>query len=85
MVKWPIGSNLAQVWGRGIHGLPTLFSLYINDLAVAIKGLNIWVKLGNELVSILLYADDMVLLSESENDMKTLLSTVDLWCKRWES
>ena len=48
---------------------PTLFSLYINDLAVAIKGLNIGVKLGNELVSILLYADDMVLLSESEADI----------------
>ena len=44
----------------------TLFNLFINNLDSQIKGLHCGIKIGIEQVSILLYADDIVLLSDSE-------------------
>ncbi len=41
---------------------PTFFSIFINDLATGIKDMNIGVPIGDEQISILLYADDIVLL-----------------------
>ena len=34
-------------------------------------------------VSNLLYADDIVLLAESENDIQQMLHVVYTWCKKW--
>jgi hypothetical protein len=45
---------------------PGLFNLYINDLACKIKSLNKGVKLQNENISLFMYADDIVLISEKE-------------------
>ena len=46
---------------------PTLFSIFINDLATEIKESNIGVILEEGLlINILLYADDIVLLAETE-------------------
>ncbi len=42
------------------------FSLFINDLAAGVKSTDIAVPLRGTLLSILLYADDIVLLTESE-------------------
>ena len=43
------------------------FSLFLNDLATGIKSLQCGVNLGDDfLVSILLYADDIVLIADSE-------------------
>ena len=48
---------------------PTLFAIYINDLAEEIKDSGIGVKIDDDLiVSCLLYADDIVLLADSETD-----------------
>ena len=49
---------------------PTLFAVYINDLANQIKPLNCGVTCGSEQVSILLYADDIILLAETEGMCK---------------
>ena len=63
---------------------PTLFAIFINDLALEIKNSNIGVKLEeNLLVIILLYADDIVLLAENEEDLQSLLFIVECWCKKW--
>ena len=35
------------------------------------------------LINILLYADDIVLLAETEEDMQSLLFMVECWCKKW--
>ena len=48
---------------------PILFSLYINDLAQEIKQLDCGVDNGDCKLSILLYADDIVILAESETDL----------------
>ena len=63
---------------------PTLFAIFINDLAIEIKKSNIGVILEeNMVVNILLYADDIVLLAEKEQDLQSLLFIVENWCKKW--
>ena len=64
---------------------PTLFSIFINDLATEIKASNIGVILEEGLlINILLYADDIVLLAENEEDLQSLLFIVECWCKKWQ-
>ena len=62
---------------------PTLFSLFINDLAKEIKAAGYGISVGNDKVPILLYADDIVLLSESEDEMQNMLNIVYAWCRKW--
>ena len=62
---------------------PTLFSLYINDLAVEIKNSDVGIHLDNITLGILLYADDIALLAESEDDLQYLLNLLKTWCHRW--
>ena len=71
---------------------PTLFAIYINDLAKEIKNSGVGVGLnidGSEsnietsLLSILLYADDIVLFAETELDLQFLLNIVEIWCEKW--
>jgi hypothetical protein len=63
---------------------PTLFAIFINDLAIEIKNSNIGIILEEGLlINILLYADDIVLLAENEEDLQSLLFIVECWCKKW--
>lgn len=62
---------------------PTLFSLYINDLAQEIKNLNLGVNINGRLLSILLYADDMVLIATCEKDLQEMLNAMNIWCSKW--
>lgn len=62
---------------------PGLFSLFINDLALEIKHLNLGIHLGSVTVGILLYADDVALLAESVEDLQTMLNVLHNWCCRW--
>ena len=53
----------------------TLFALFINDLVPEINGFRWGVTMSNELtLSILLYADDVVLISETEDGLQTMLN-----------
>jgi hypothetical protein len=49
---------------------PTLFALFINDLAHRIKELGLGVQFGESNISILLNADDIVLLAENEENLQ---------------
>ena len=63
---------------------PTLFAIFINDLASEIKNSNIGLILNETLtINILLYADDIVLLAKNEEDLQDLLFIVEGWCKKW--
>ena len=62
---------------------PTLFALFINDLALDIKNLNCGVRYGDLDISILLYADDVVLISETEENLQQMLNMVSEWCRKW--
>ena len=63
---------------------PTLFSCFINDLATEIKALNIGIPDQESFINVMLYADDVVILSENKEDMQTMLNVVDNWCNTWE-
>ena len=39
--------------------------------------------MGEEKLSMLLYADDIVLVAHNEQEMPTLLDKLHDWCKRW--
>ena len=63
---------------------PTLFAIFINDLAMEIKALDLGVPIQNyENVSILLFADDIVLISESQENLQTMMNTAGDWSNRW--
>jgi hypothetical protein len=61
----------------------TLFSVYVNDLIYEIKSENHGVKYGELNVSILCYADDIILLSETEDGLQSMLNTLHSWCVKW--
>ena len=70
---------------------PTLFAIFINNLASEIKSSGVGLKLDIEdiagnieitLLNILLYADDIVLFAENEADLQFLLNIVEIWCEK---
>ena len=60
---------------------PILFSLFINELAVGVNNLNLGIDIGGKKLSILLYVDDIVLMSESEGNLQKILDYCHKWCK----
>ena len=69
---------------KGDNLAPTLFAIFVNDIAADINGLNLGVPiLNDERLSILKYADDIVLLAESAEDLQTMLNELSKWTKRW--
>ena len=69
---------------QGDNMAPTLFAIFINDLTADINSLHCGVKLGeNTDVSILLYADDIVLIADSERNLQQQLSKLHEWSSKW--
>ena len=62
---------------------PILFSMFLNDLATGIKDLNCGIEINDINLSILLYADDIVLIAPSESALQTMLNFVSEWCRKW--
>ena len=62
---------------------PTLFNIFINDLSTELYSLRIGITLGDDRISHLLYADDLTLMAENENDLQTLINCVENWCNKW--
>ena len=69
---------------QGDNLSPTCFSTYLNGLLCELKNSKIGVKLGNETVNVLAYADDLVLLAETATDMQKLLDITNNWCNNWK-
>ena len=63
---------------------PTLFNIFINDLAENIKELNLGIKIGDLNLSILLYADVIAHIAENDKDLHTMLNYVEQWCNKWK-
>ena len=68
---------------QGCNLSPTLFSVFANDLVREVNDLDLGVSMGESRVSLLLYADDIALVANSEEDLQTMLNTLHEWCRRW--
>ena len=62
---------------------PTLFAIFANDLVKEINDLDLGISVAEANVSILMYADDIVLVSNNEEKLQIMLNTLHDWCKRW--
>ena len=60
---------------------PTLFNLYTEELAVRIKQSNMGVRIGEDKLGLLMYADDMVILAESTGELQNILEIVESYGK----
>ncbi len=61
------------------HGdtlFPTLFGIVINNIIYEVNNLNICINIANRQLSILLYSDDIVLVSDTDNGLQTMLNNV---------
>ena len=80
LTDWfPVSSGVRQ----GDSSSPTIFAFFINDLISGLHNLNMGVTFGENKLCCLTYADDVLLLAESENDMQELLNFVNDWCRKW--
>ncbi len=41
------------------------------------------VRIRNELISILAFADDIVILTNTEEELQKMLKCIENWCKKW--
>jgi hypothetical protein len=62
---------------------PLLFNIFINGIVEKVKSMGIGARVGEEKVAILLSADDMVLITESEAELRELMRAVKEYCKKW--
>ena len=58
---------------------PLLFNLYIDDLVRDMNLLNIGIDSDGEKLCILLYADDVILIADTEADLQSLLNCLYDW------
>ena len=68
---------------QGENLAPTLFALFINDLAAEINNLGRGVDIDNRCVSIILYVDDIVFIAETEEHLPQMLDTLHGWTRDW--
>ena len=63
---------------------PTLFNIYINDLAICLNNSRKGIKLNENLeVTSLFYADDLVIMAETTDNLQSLLNILHQWCQQW--
>ena len=61
---------------------PLLFSLYINGIVEKLRKAKVDVRCGEEQVPALLFAHDMVILAEGEEDLRRGLGILEEWCSK---
>ena len=62
---------------------PTLFSIFINDLAQELHGSSKGIDIISCRIPILMYADDIVILTNNLQDAQYQMDIVSRWCERW--
>ena len=62
---------------------PLFFNMYLNDLAVILNMSDRGVLVGDKKIPLLLYADDIVLLGDTEQDLQDMLDIAEEWTRVW--
>ena len=83
-------NNMSSDWFETTSGVkqgdslsPTLFGIYINDLVNELNQHNLGINIGSMNISILLFADDIVLVADSEYKLQEMLNVVNQWCSKY--
>ena len=74
--------NVEQGVRQGDSLSATLFCLYINDIVDTLNEC-IGIRVNDVKITCLLYADDIVLISENEKDLQNMLKKLETWCYNW--
>jgi hypothetical protein len=64
---------------------PLLFLIFINTLALEINKHKLGIQVQHRNISLLLFADDIVLLAESADKLQQMLNQVFYFCSKWRS
>ena len=59
---------------------PLLFNIFLADLAKELSSLNDKLRMGNEGINSIFWADDIVLLGQTEENLKEMLNIVNTYC-----
>ena len=62
---------------------PLVFSLFFNGLIESLKGKGLGVRVLGRVICGLWYADDIVLLARSAEELREMMSCVDEYCFKW--
>ena len=62
---------------------PTLFNLFVEELAQRLRKSGFGASIGGIDLESLLYADDVVLLAETVDNLQGLIDIVDVFCRQW--
>lgn len=68
---------------QGDNSSPLFYSIYINDLLKELQCSGLGLKMGNEHIAVLAYADDLVLIADSEDKLQKQLDLLSVWCRKW--
>ena len=64
---------------------PLLFSIFISDLGAELNRSGLGVQLDEKtIISAIFFADDLALISESEENLNKLLKIVTNWTTKWK-
>ena len=76
--------NVSAGLKQGCILSPLLFNLFINDLAETLTQTGVGIPIGDKKMPVLMYADDLVVLAQSDDELQLLLNTLHKWCKTWQ-
>ncbi len=81
--------KVSKLYTKNLFAQSTLiiiewFGIFITDITDDVKSVNIGINIDGINVCILLYTDDIVLLSETEEGLQKLLDNVYEWSKKWK-
>ena len=63
---------------------PTLFAVFSNDLVKEVNDQDMAINIADKKLPMLLYADDIAMVANNEEDLQQLLNKLYCWCKKWK-
>ena len=87
LVKWYISNPFETYLGtrQGCYLSPTIFNMYLNYLCQVLRMRNCDpVKMGDKNLNSLMYADDIILFSNTKEGLQKSLNTCHQYFKTWK-
>ncbi len=69
---------------QGVCLSPAMYGIFINDIVEDVKSVNTGIEIDSHNICILLYANDIVLLSDTEEGLEKLIDKVYEWSLKWK-